>query len=105
MHASIWRFNGDSDDLLARYDAMLAEIPMEGMRVQLCLRAPDGIVLIDTCPSRDAFDAFAGSDGFRALRERHGLPAPARVDDYPVHTAVIEGRLVSADPIPTADRR
>jgi hypothetical protein len=98
MHVSIWKFDGDSDDLLARYDAMLAELPSEGTRVHLCLRAPDGIVLIDTCPTRAAFEAFAGNEGFRMLRERHGLPVPARLDDYPVHTAVIEGRLVSDDP-------
>jgi hypothetical protein len=27
VHASIWRFTGDPDELLRRYDAMLAEIP------------------------------------------------------------------------------
>jgi hypothetical protein len=27
VHASIWKFAGDPDDLLARYDAMVAEIP------------------------------------------------------------------------------
>ena len=27
MHASIWRFKGDPDDLLRRYDAVVAEIP------------------------------------------------------------------------------
>jgi hypothetical protein len=31
MHASIWRFGGDPDDLLRRYDAMVAEIPWSNM--------------------------------------------------------------------------
>jgi hypothetical protein len=28
------------------------------MRLHLCLRAPDGIVLVDTCPSKEIFDQF-----------------------------------------------
>lgn len=93
MHASIWRFTGDPDDLSRRYDAMVAEIPAASMRLHLCLRAREGIVLVDTCPSREAFEAFAG-DGFRALRERHGLPEPAEVDDFPVHAAFVNGGTV-----------
>ena len=88
MHASIWRFAGDPDGLLRRYDAMVAEVPRENMRLHLCLRADDGIVVVDTCPSRDAFEAF--SDGpFRALRERHGLPEPERLEDFPVHRVFV----------------
>lgn len=68
MHASIWKFHGDPDDLLARYDAMVAEIPRSNMKLHLCLRARDGIVMVDTCPTREAFEAFAHSDAFRALR-------------------------------------
>jgi hypothetical protein len=88
VHASIWRFVGDPDELLRRYDAMLAEIPAANMRLHLCLRAPGGIVLVDTCPSREAFEAFANGEGFRALRTRHGLPDPFSVEDFPVHTAI-----------------
>jgi len=51
MHASLWRFSGDPDDLLRRYDAMVAEIPTASMRVHLCMRAREGIVVVDTCPS------------------------------------------------------
>jgi hypothetical protein len=32
MHASIWRFRGDPDELVRRYDAMLAETPRGNMR-------------------------------------------------------------------------
>ena len=94
MHASIWRFAGDPDDLAARYDAMVAEIPASNMQLHLCLRAADGIVLVDTCPSRSAFEAFAGGDAFRSLRARHGLPEPERLEDFPVHSAFVEGRAV-----------
>jgi len=41
-------------NLLQRYDAMPAELPAANMRLHLCLRAPDRIVLVDTCPTREA---------------------------------------------------
>jgi hypothetical protein len=92
MHASIWKFSGDPDDLVARYEAMVAELPAANMRLHLCLRAPDGILLVDTCPTRDVFEAFAASPDFAALRARHGLPEPAEVEDHPVAAAFVDGR-------------
>ncbi|HTN22805.1 MAG TPA: hypothetical protein VL120_02380 [Solirubrobacteraceae bacterium] len=94
MHASIWHFTGDPDELLAGYDAMLAALPP--FELQLCLRAPDGIVIVDTCPSREVFEGFAASEDFRALRSAHGLPDPARLEDFPVHVAHVDGRAVRA---------
>lgn len=94
VHASIWRFSGDPDDLLHRYDAMVSEIPAANMRFHLCLRAPDGIVLVDTCPTRAAFEAFAADPGFRALRRRHGLPEPTTLEDFPLHIAFVNGTRV-----------
>jgi hypothetical protein len=91
VHASIWHLSGDPDRLVPRYSAMVAEIPAENMRLHLCLRAPDGILLVDTCPSRDVFVAFSQSDAFRALRERHGLPEPERIEDFPVQMAFVDG--------------
>jgi hypothetical protein len=89
MHASISTFRGDPDELLARYDAMVAEVPAANMRLHLCLRAGDGIVVVDTCPSRDAFEAFFGERGpFRALLARHGMPEPV-IDDHPIHPAIV----------------
>ena len=94
MHASIWRLAGDPDNLLRRYDAMLAEIPTANLRLHLCLRAPDGIALIDTCPSRDVYEAFAAGP-FPALRQRHGLPDPVALEDHPVLRAFIDGRAAA----------
>jgi hypothetical protein len=91
LHASVWRFVGDPDELVRRYDAMIAEIPPANMHLHLCLRADDGIVLVDTCPSREAFEAFVAGDAFRRLRERHGLPDPKQLEDFPVHTAFVDG--------------
>lgn len=92
MHASIWTFAGDPDELARRYDTMVAEIPAGNMQLHLCLRTDDGLLLIDTCPSREAFAAFAGSEAFAALRRRHGLPEPQRVEDHPVHAVFVGGR-------------
>ncbi|HXE44464.1 MAG TPA: hypothetical protein VN635_04620 [Conexibacter sp.] len=92
MHASIWTFTGDPDDLLRRYDAMVAELPAATMRLHLCLRTADGIVLVDTCPDRATFEAFASGEPFRALRTRHGLPDPVHLTDHPVHAAFLDGR-------------
>jgi hypothetical protein len=89
MHSSIWSFRGDPDELLRRYEAILAEVPAESMRLHLCMRAPDGILLVDSCPSREAFDQFV--IGFGELRARHGLPEPERLDDFPVHAAFVDG--------------
>ncbi|HEY2372159.1 MAG TPA: hypothetical protein VGH82_06390 [Gaiellaceae bacterium] len=95
MYASIWWLEGDPGELAGRYDAMLADIPRANMRLHLCLQADDGIVIVDTCPSREAFEAFA--DGlFRMLRELHGLPEPKRVDGFPVHAAFAAGDRVEA---------
>lgn len=91
MHASIWKFDGDPDELLARYDAMVAEIPPANLKLHLCLRTPDGIVMVDTCPTREAFTAFAYGEAFRALRERHGLPEPSQLHDHPGHAAFVDG--------------
>ncbi len=91
MHASIWRFAGDPDELLRRYDAMLEEIPHARMRLHICLRAADGIVLVDTCPTKNVFESFAHGDDFRALPERHGFPEPEKLEDFPVHRAFING--------------
>jgi hypothetical protein len=90
VHASVWRFRGDPDELLARYDAMLAEIPAENMRLHLCLRAPDGIVLVDTCPSKEVFDAFFAGEPFQELLRRHGLHDP-EIEDFPVALAFVDG--------------
>jgi hypothetical protein len=97
MHASIWRFAGDPDDLLRRYDAMAAELPAAVMRLHMCLRGADGMVIVDTCPDRETFAAFAGGEAFTALRRRHGLPDPVALEDFPVHAAFVDGRAGPRD--------
>ncbi len=93
MHSSIWRYEGNPEKLLRSYDAMLREVPATSMRLHLCLRAPDGIVVVDTCPDRGTYEAFAAGP-LPAMRARHGLPDPERVDDFPVHAAFSDGRSI-----------
>lgn len=93
MYASIWTVPGDPDDLVGRYDALRGEIPDASLRFHACLRAPDGIVVVDTCPTREAFQEFRDSEWFADLCRRHGLPAP-RMTGYPVHAAFSGGRRV-----------
>jgi len=91
MHASIWRFRGDPDELLRGYESMVVEIPAQNMRLHLCLSAPDGILLVDTCPSREVFEGFVDST-FSEVRKRHGLPEPERIEDLPVYAAFVDGQ-------------
>jgi hypothetical protein len=91
MHASIWKFTGDPDDLAQRYDALIAELPTNEFIAHLCLRAPDGLVVFDVCPTQAAFEAFSTGPNFREARRRHGIPDPTELHDYPVHDAFVDG--------------
>ena len=73
MHASIWKFTGDAAELAHSYDALAAEMPTAEFIAHLCLLTPDGILIVDTCPTQEAFEAFAGSGEFRSA-----LPGPTR---------------------------
>jgi hypothetical protein len=97
MHASIWRFSGDPDRLVDAYEALTAELPADVMRLHLALRAPDGLLIVDTCPTRADFEAFANGPDFRAARARHGLPEPTTVEDHPVVAAFVDGARVAAE--------
>jgi hypothetical protein len=95
MHVSIWKFIGAPDELARSYDAMVAEFPADQFIAHMCLRSPDGMVIVDTCPSREAFEAFSTSEAFRSARKRHGLPDPSELHDYPVHAAFVNGAPVA----------
>jgi hypothetical protein len=100
VHASIWKFSGDPDDLLARYDALMGEIGAGNLRLHICLRADDGMLMLDAAPSKAAFEAFAHGEGFRALLRRHGLPQPTALDDYAVHAAFAGGSELHSEGAP-----
>jgi hypothetical protein len=96
VHCSIWTYTGDPDDLVARYEALIDEIPTDNMRFHACARTPDGIVMFDTCPSKEVYDEFYASSDVQALFERHGLGDPVARIDFPVVRAYADGARVDA---------
>lgn len=94
MHASVWRFVGDPDDLEERYLALLAGIPESNQVFHAAVRTPDGLLIFDTCPSEDVYRQFFAPGGpAMALFEKHGL-VPETREDYPVIRAYAGGRRV-----------
>jgi hypothetical protein len=78
MHASIWKFDGNPDDLASRNDAMITEIPPANMKLHVCLRAPDGIVMVDgrlVAPGRNE-GARASTGTLQTARPRCPTPGP-----------------------------
>ena len=94
MHCSLWSYQGDPDELVARYEAMIAEVPVESMQFAACFRTQHGIVIVDTCRSKEVFDEFVASEGLHALLARHGLDQPDQLVDHPVVAAFAGGRRV-----------
>ena len=74
---------------------MVAHAPDENMRVHLYVRAPGGIVVVESCPSLEDFEVFVHG-ALRGLRQRHGLPGPKRMDGCPMHAAFDNGERAEA---------
>ena len=87
MHLATYRIDGDPDDLLARYDRMLAGFPADELLVHVCVRRDNGITIIDTCPTEADFRAFSTSAEFRGALEAVGLPQPTIESVGAVHFA------------------
>jgi hypothetical protein len=97
VHCSIWTWRGDPDDLARRYEAMIAEIPTDMMRFSACAKVVDGIIVFDTCPSKEVFDEFHVSEGFTALLEAHGLDRPHSLVDGPAVAAFAGGQRMDGE--------
>ena len=92
MHCSIWRFEGDPDELERRYLELLAEIPESNHRLHAAAKTPSGLVVFDTCPSERIYrDLFEGPG--LELFARHGL-VPATREDHPVSRAYALGTRI-----------
>ena len=84
MHCSLWRFEGDPDDLERKYLAVMAEVPESNHVLHAAARTPGGLLIFDTCPSEEVYREFFDPEGpVSALFEKHGL-VPTTRDDYPV---------------------
>jgi hypothetical protein len=94
MHCSIWRFEGDPDELERRYLAMLAELPESNHKLHASAKTPDGLLIFDTCPSEDVYRSFFENGGpAEALFAKHGL-VPAQREDHPVTRAYARGERI-----------
>ncbi len=91
MHCSVWRFTGDPEALERGYRELMAQIPASNHVLHAAARTPDGLLIFDTCPSKEAYHAFFGSDeGARAfLRAR---PRGRRRGELPGRPGVREAR-------------
>ncbi len=95
MHCSIWRFEGDPDDLERRYLDLLAEIPESNHRLHAAAKTPSGLLIFDTCPSEQVYRDFFEGPGLE-LFARHGL-VPASREDHPVSRAYALGTRIDVD--------
>jgi hypothetical protein len=91
MFLGVYHFDGEADDLLARYDALMADFPPDAILLHACVVRDGGISVYDACPSAEVFAAFSTGPDFAAAVAAVGLPVP-RVDHLgQVHSARIKG--------------
>ena len=57
-------------------------------------KTPDGLLIFDTCPSKEAYRAFFGSEDVRALFAEVGL-VDGVVEDFPVVRAYAQREEVT----------
>lgn len=99
MHCSIWRFTGDPDELERSYLALLGSVPESNNVLHVGLKTSDGLVLVDTCPSKEVFEDFFSRESVQMLFSEHGLDLrSAEVEDYPVVAAY--ARRTRVDTLP-----
>jgi hypothetical protein len=94
MHASISRFTGDPDDICRRIDELFLRVPADNVRLLLIVRHDDGVTMIDTCPTREAYERFRASGWIDRALADVGLPVPT-ITDHRVHLAVVDGAVIS----------
>ncbi|MGH9136194.1 MAG: hypothetical protein ACRD0G_03995 [Acidimicrobiales bacterium] len=76
MFLGAYRFHGDPAELLAAYDRLGVDFPVETLDLHICVETGDGIVVLDACPSEAVFRAFSTGPEFRGACQRAGLPEP-----------------------------
>ena len=94
MFLGIYRFEGDSSQLLEAYDRMLDTMPHATLNLHSCVADANGIMVIDTCPSEEAFMAFASSPEFNGALKASELPTPQVMPIGEVHAAFASGNRV-----------
>jgi len=95
MFLGAYRFAGNTNELMAAYEQMINAIPASALHLHVCVRADEGLVIFDTCPSREAFEKFSGGESFRAVLEAAGLPVPEIQLLGDVHSAFFGGQRLA----------
>lgn len=76
MYLAAYHFTGDPAALLAAHDRFLAADARESVDLHVCVAEDGGILVLDACPSRAAFEGFGDSQEFRSALSAAGLPQP-----------------------------
>ena len=97
MFLGVYHFDGEADDLLARYDALMADFPPDAILLHACVVRDGGISVYDACPSAEVFAAFSVGLSFSILAMASstssiGFASPARTS---AASAVASGRVVT----------
>ena len=93
MYSTVWHFTGDPAELAARYDVLIDTIGTGSIQLHLCLISPDGLTIVDTCPTREDWERIRESGWLHEQVRAAGLPEPTIVE-HDVHAALVDGRRV-----------
>ena len=88
----LFRWEGDPDELLAAYDRELEHpVAREQPRriAHTCVRADDGVVIVDVWQSREDFQKMMNDPEFQKNLEAARWPTkPQLVEVYEVHASI-----------------
>ena len=93
MFLGSYAFEGDPAELVPAYERMLAQVPEEDVGLHVCVVREHGLLVLDSCPTRAAFDAFTSGPAFAAAVADAGLPHPRIVHLGEVHTALLRQQV------------
>ena len=77
MFLGAYHFTGHPEPLLAGYRKLMAHYPPESLDLHVCVIHATGMIVYDSCPSRELFDEFSQGESFRAALAAAGLPEPS----------------------------
>jgi hypothetical protein len=89
MFLGSYRFGGDPTGLVLAYDRMLSGFYRATLDLHICVVEPNAFLVLDACPTEEAFRSFSSSPEFRRAWGRAGLPEPAIGHLGTVHEALL----------------
>ena len=94
MFLGSYHFGGDTTELVVAYDRLLANFSLDEIEIHICVRRPDGLEVLDACPSREVFRNFSGGPDFRAAIASAGLPQPRITEIGEIHKSIASMSVV-----------